>query len=187
MSLRSWTRTLFARPVTRIIRRAPARRPLSLVALEAREVPAVFMDPGFEQAVVSTDPGGFGYSPPSPWSFISPTVPGDGAGVVANGSGFGNPNAPQGTQAAFAQKTGSFSQTDYLEAGMYSINFMAAQRNDIQGVNHQTFDVVLDGQVVGSFEPRDEVYRPYGTPSFVVAAAGTHARVPRHEHLSQYR
>ena len=52
------------------------------------------------------------------------------AGVSSNGSAFtsGNPNAPDGSQVAFLQGTGSMSQSVYLDAGTYSLSFLAAQR-----------------------------------------------------------
>jgi hypothetical protein len=51
MTVYSWIRKLFARPLTRPVRRAPARGRLAVEALEAREVPATFnvtngIDPG---------------------------------------------------------------------------------------------------------------------------------------------
>jgi hypothetical protein len=60
----------------------------------------------------------------SPWTFLS------SAGLAGNGSGVtaGNPNAPDGTQVAFLQMTGEFSQSITLAAGSYSIGFLAAQR-----------------------------------------------------------
>ncbi len=60
-------------------------------------------DAGFEQPSVGA--GKFQYDPAgSPWAFSG------NAGISANNSGFtsGNPPAPQGTQVAFLQKTGSF-------------------------------------------------------------------------------
>ena len=47
-----------------------------------------------------------------------------------NGSDFtvGNPNAPNGNQVAFLKNNASMSQTVYLEAGVYNLSFLAAQR-----------------------------------------------------------
>src|SRR5262245_53453656 len=42
MSIRSWLRSLFTRPASRTIRKAPRRARLSLEALEDRVVPATF-------------------------------------------------------------------------------------------------------------------------------------------------
>src|SRR5204862_434248 len=67
---------------------------------------AVFADRGFEQ--VSVGAGNFQYRPAgSPWTFTG------GAGIAGNYSGFtsGNPSAPEGTQVAFLQGTGSYSQS----------------------------------------------------------------------------
>src|SRR5262245_41505039 len=63
-----------------------------------------------------------------PWTFTSTSNTGDGAALAANGSTFGNPNAPVGTQAAFLQRKGSISQTVSLAAGTYVLGFQAAQR-----------------------------------------------------------
>ena len=64
--------------------------------------------------------------PNSSWSFSGK------AGVAANGSGYtqGSPPAPEGTQVAFLQMTGSFSQVVTAWAGgSYQITFKAAQRS----------------------------------------------------------
>ena len=72
--------------------------------------------------------GQFRYRPTgSPWTFTG------GAGISANGSGFtaGNPPAPQGSQVAFLQGTGSFSQAVAgWAAGSYRLTFYAAQRGN---------------------------------------------------------
>ena len=64
---------------------------------------------------------GFQYRPAgSPWTFAG------GAGIAGNGSGFtaGNPPAPEGTQVAFLQRTGSFSQAVAgWAAGTYLLTF----------------------------------------------------------------
>ena len=91
--------------------------------------------------------GHFRYRPTgSPWTFT-----GD-AGISANGSGFtsGNPPAPQGTQVAFLQGTGSFSQAVAgWAAGTYVLTFYAAQRGNYQA-SRQDFQVLVDGVVVGT-------------------------------------
>ena len=91
-------------------------------------------DAGFEQVAVGA--GQFQYNPTgSPWAFA-----GD-AGIAANGSGFtaGNPPAPEGTQVAFLQKAGSFSQAVAgWAAGSYRLTFYAAQRGN-NGTSRQDF------------------------------------------------
>ena len=74
------------------------------------------------------------------------------AGVSGNGSGFtsGNPNAPQGSQVAFLQNAGSFSQAVTLTAGSYAISFSAAQRATYQS-STQTFQLLIDGVVRVSY------------------------------------
>jgi hypothetical protein len=96
------------------------------------------------------------------------------AGVASNGVGYftsGNPNAPQGTQVAFVQGAGSsFSQSINFSAGTYSLTFEAAQR----GVNGgETFNVLVDGQVVGSFRPGGTSYSTFATYNFALSA-GSH-------------
>ncbi|MFZ3374121.1 MAG: RHS repeat-associated core domain-containing protein, partial [Chthoniobacterales bacterium] len=62
--------------------------------------------------------------PDSTWSYQ-----GD-AGLVHNGSGFGNVNAPDGVQAAFVQENGVVWQTFTTAGGTYTLSFQAAQRGN---------------------------------------------------------
>ena len=54
MSLRSWIRTLFARPVTRPTRKAPNRARLVVEALEDRRVPAAFTVTNVTASITAT-------------------------------------------------------------------------------------------------------------------------------------
>ena len=125
-------------------------------------------DPGFEQVQVGA--GQFQYRPTgSPWTFTG------SSGISANNSGFtsGNPPAPQGTQVAFLQGTGSFSQTvTGWAAGSYVLTFDAAQRGNNQA-SQQDFEVLVDGVVVGTFTPSGTSYQTYTTAAFTVTA-GSH-------------
>jgi hypothetical protein len=129
-------------------------------------------DAGFEQPFAGRAGafGSFVYDPKGlAWTFAGP------AGVSANGSGFtaANPAAPQGSQVAFLQETGSFSQSVAgWAAGSYVITFDAAQRRNYQG-SHQDFKVLVDGAVVGNFTPSGTAYQGYITTAFTVAA-GAH-------------
>jgi hypothetical protein len=117
------------------------------------------LDPGFELPALGSGyqyAGSMSANPPtgSGWTFApsvtTPTAPNPGAGVAYNGSGFtsGNPNAPQGVQVCFLQGAGaSVSQTASFPAGTYTVSFMAAQRSG----DAQTFQVLVDGIVVGNF------------------------------------
>jgi hypothetical protein len=92
--------------------------------------------------------------------------------VSANGTGFtsGNPNAPEGTQVAFLQGEGSFSQTVAgLQAGVYQISFMAAQRVNVQA-SEQDFDVLVDGSLIYGCTPVGPVYADYTTVTFALMA-----------------
>ena len=84
----------------------------------------------------------------SPWQFTGDT------GVSGNASGFtiGNPNAPNGTQVAFLKNNGTISQTVYLDAGVYDLSFLAAQRTNFQTQN-QEIEVLVDGAEVGAIVP----------------------------------
>src|SRR5206468_3281540 len=91
-------------------------------------------DTGFEQVQVGA--GDYQYRPTgSPWTFSG------NSGISANNSAFtsGNPPAPEGTQVAFLQTTGSFTQTvTGWSAGSYVLSFDAAQRGNHQA-SHQDF------------------------------------------------
>ena len=124
-------------------------------------------DTGFETPNVGTGTyGAFQYYPSgSPWTFSG------SSGISGNGSGFtdGNPNAPQGTQVAFLQALGSVSQSLSFTAGTYSLSFSAAQRGN-GNYSSQTFQVLVDGTVVGTFTPADTNYAGYTTSKFTVGA-----------------
>jgi hypothetical protein len=124
------------------------------------------LDGGFETPAL--DSGSFEYEPGgTDWLFAGT------AGVAANNSGFtvGNPNAPEGSQVAFLQETGSISQSLYLDPGIYLLSFMAAQRSG----NSQQIEVLLDGtQVVGEYAPSGTQYSLIQTGNFTVATAGIH-------------
>ncbi len=114
--------------------------------------------------------GNFQYDPTgSPWAFSS------SAGISGNNSGFtsGNPPAPQGSQVAFLQGTGSFTQSVAgWAAGSYVLTFDAAQRENYQA-SQQNLNVLIDGSVVGTFTPSSTSYQSYSTAVFTVTA-GTH-------------
>ncbi len=121
-------------------------------------------DAGFEAPSIGTRQ--FQYDPSGTiWTYTA------AAGVSANGSGFtsANPAAPQGTQVAFLQRAGSFSQSITLAAGNYQISFQAAQRAN----NHQNFSVLVDGNSVGTFTPVGSNYALYSTGTFALTS-GTH-------------
>ena len=132
--------------------------------------PVGVIDPGFESPALGTGAGTFVFDPTgSPWTFSG------GAGVTNNQSPYtsGNPNAPQGTQVAFLQRIGSISQSVFLDAGAYVINFEAAQRGNF-GTSAQTFQVLVDGNVVGIFNNvGGTAYTPLSTSIFT-ATAGLH-------------
>ena len=119
---------------------------------------------GFEAPALGN---GFQYRPSgASWTFSG------NAGESGNHSGFtgSNPNAPQGTQVAFLQMTGSFSQTIAgWTPGTYQISFQAAQRVN----NHQNFYVLVDGNSYGNFTPAGSSYASYTTSTFSVTG-GTH-------------
>jgi hypothetical protein len=138
--------------------------------VRVNRVLTLLSDPGFGAPNVGTGTyGAFQYqSGGSPWTFDA------GSGVAGNGSGFtaGNPDAPQGTQVAFLQATGSLSQAVTFAAGTYSLSFLAAQRQNFQ-YSSQTIQVQVDGNVVGTYTPGSPSYTAYTTAGFTVTA-GAH-------------
>ncbi len=123
-------------------------------------------DAGFETPPVGN---GYQYNPTgTAWTFSGASP--SGSGVAGNNSAFtsGNPNAPQGTQVAFLQETGTITQSVAgWSAGTYTISFYAAQRANY---GSQNFEVLVDGSVVGTFTPTTTTYQPYSTSTFTVAA-----------------
>jgi len=116
-----------------------------------------FVNEGFESPVLSN----FAYVPSAPgWTFTGYS------GIAPNRSGFGNTDAPEGTQAAILQMGSSFSQTVTFSAGTYNISFYAAQR----GGNHQNFDVYVDSALIGNFTPVSSAFNAYTTDIFTVPA-----------------
>ncbi len=132
--------------------------------------PTGFSDSGFETPTQGTGTSAYHYDPTgTAWSFTG------GAGVAGNGSGFtaGNPNAPQGTQVAFLQETGTMTQTvDFAAAGSYQVNFSAAQRANY-GTSNESLQVLVDGNTVGTFTPASTSYTMLTTVAFTVTA-GNH-------------
>jgi RHS repeat-associated protein len=109
--------------------------------------------------------GNFQYGPTGgSWSFIN------GAGISAGGSGFtGGAFIPQGSQVAFIQSNGEFSQSlsGFQANTNYVITFVAAQRTNCCNAGGQQFAVYLDGTLLGTFNPPlNGVYTEYSTASF---------------------
>ena len=124
-------------------------------------------DSGFETVAVGKS---FQYRPSgSAWTFAG------SAGVSGPGSAFtaGGPVAPEGSQVAFLQGNGSITQTIAgWRARTYRISFRSAERGNF-GTSAEDFQVLVDGGVVGTFQPTGTSYQAYATPVFTVTA-GSH-------------
>jgi hypothetical protein len=134
--------------------------------LEGVQIYQVIGAYGFELPTVGT---GYQYDPAgTPLSFTGT------AGIAGNGSDLtsGNPDAPQGSQVAFLEGTGGFSASGYVPAGTYTISFSAAQR--AANRSSQTFQILIDGAVVGTFTPSSISYTAYTTNALTVTA-GIHS------------
>ena len=110
------------------------------------------------------------YTPTNAFWNFSGTNAGYGSGLIANGSGFGNPNAPDGIQAAFVQSNGVISQvlSGFIPGTNYTLTFYAAERSG----NAQTWNVTIDGAVIASYNPGSGAtsYATY-TATFTATAA----------------
>ncbi|MCD6049166.1 MAG: metallophosphoesterase, partial [Verrucomicrobia bacterium] len=77
------------------------------------------------------------------------------SGISSNNTAFtsGNPNAPQGTQVAFLQRTSSVSQalSGFIPNTAYTVVHSAAQRKF--GTLGQTWDVRINGSSIAAFAP----------------------------------
>jgi hypothetical protein len=129
-------------------------------------------DLGFENVGVGS---GYAYNPSgSAWTFSGSSP--DGSGITGNNSPFtgSNPLAPQGSQVAFIQETGSISQSiPSWGTGTYQLSFSSAQRGDNNNTG-EDFEVLVDQAVVGSFMPGSSSYQTLTTPTFSITTAGTH-------------
>ena len=112
--------------------------------------PPGFSDPSFENPSQGSGESAYQYDPTGSWWSFSGS-----AGLAGNDSAFTSHNsvAPQGSQVAFIQKTGTIRQTVHINAtGSYQISVTAAQRNNAAG-SHEEVEVEVDGTVVGTFTP----------------------------------
>ena len=98
----------------------------------------------------------------------------NGSGILANGSAFANPNAPDGSQAAFVQAYGSFSQSlsGFVPGRVYTVTYFAAQRSGDNQNGGESWKVLIDSQPIQTNAPGGTSYAPY-TASFT-ATATTH-------------
>jgi len=128
---------------------------------------------GFETPSIGN---GYQYNPPGGlWSFSGASP--NGSGIVGNGSLFGNPNAPQGVQAAFVQEHGTISQaiSGFTPGIIYTLSFLAAERFN----NNESWSVTVNGAVIASFNPGSSAtsYVNYTTTFTATAATETVAFV----------
>jgi autotransporter-associated beta strand protein len=118
-------------------------------------------------------PGSYQYNPSGEaWTFNG-TSP-SGSGIVANGSGFSNPNAPEGTQAAFVQSYGTITQTlpGFTPGTLYTITYSAAQRSGGSQHGGESWNVDIDNTPIKTNNPGSTSYTTY-TATFT-ATAVTH-------------
>lgn len=89
------------------------------------------------------------------------------SGVQTNISAFEPPAAPEGNQTAYLKTdsgmNGEFSQEINFKPGTYAVGFKAANRTSFGG--QQTFDVLFDDTVIGSFAPSG-AFTEFATDSF---------------------
>jgi predicted alpha-1,6-mannanase (GH76 family) len=130
-------------------------------------------NPSFETPNVGTggyepNPGGAG------WTFT-----GD-CGIQANGSAWGAPTAPAGTQTAYMQSAtgatdGTISQWCFCSIGTYTISFAAALRASPNN-GAISINVLVDGTLLGSYSPTTTTsFTTYTTSSFTTTTAGNHS------------
>jgi fibronectin-binding autotransporter adhesin len=134
---------------------------LSLNSISGVTAPAV-ANGGFESPTLAA--GSFQYeggTTTGSWTY------GGSAAISTNGSGFtgGNPPAPQGSQVAVLQETGSASQSisGFTAGQYYTVSFSAAQR---AGDPPSSVQVTLDGVSLGTFTPSGTSYQVEMTSPF---------------------
>lgn len=127
---------------------------------------------GFETPAVGA--GNYQYNPAG-GSWIFGGASGNGSGLVANGSGFANPNAPQGSQAAFIQSYGSVAQTlaGFTPGVTYTISFSAAQRGGTAQHGGESWNVMIDNTVITNFNVGGTNYASYAAAFTATATVHT--------------
>ncbi|HZI33570.1 MAG TPA: alpha-L-rhamnosidase C-terminal domain-containing protein, partial [Candidatus Binatia bacterium] len=122
-------------------------------SFEVSARPQFVFNAGFETPQV----GAYQYNPSGgSWTF-TPQSGNNGSGITANDSLFdsGNPNAPEGVQAAFLQSISSISQTisGFVPGAHYAVTFSAAQRAGQFQHGGQTWNLKLDNAVIANYNP----------------------------------
>jgi hypothetical protein len=123
---------------------------------------------GFELPSIGT--GNYQYNPVGAyWTFSG--FPGNGSGLIANGSGFSNPNAPQGAQAAFVQSNGVVSQvlSGFAPGTTYTITVAAAQRPSVNQHGGESWNVMVDSSAIKTNTPGGTSYADT-TATFIASA-----------------
>jgi len=141
------------------------------VAIGSAAIPNTLANTSFEAPVVGN---GFAYGPTGAnvgWTFAS-------AGVQGNGSAWGAAVAPNGSQTAFIQQTGTISQTFNLDPGNYTLALQVARRNySVPAGSAQPIRVTIDGTQIGSLvTPPSTAFTPIAIP-FSIATSGMHTLV----------
>lgn len=124
-------------------------------------------DRGFETPAIGNN---FSYAPTgSPWTFSAPGA-NVGAGILGNGSAFGNPPAPEGSKVGFVQSTGWLSlPVPGINLTLpWTVSFLAAQRSYQPGGASNTVNIYLDNVQIGSVTPSGTNYSMYSVSSSAV-------------------
>ena len=136
-----------------------------------------FEDPNLGWGVVSG--GGNGGGNEGGWNLTSWDGGVNESAIAANGSPYGNPDAPDGSQVlAIEGNATAWQDVTFSEAGNYTLSFQAAYTNANQGWNWfngtNPIAVQIDGVTVGTFTPgSNDHFDAYQTDSFAVTA-GVH-------------
>ena len=137
------------------------------VTVAAPPPPPAFVNASFEIPAIGST---YRYAPTGAgigWTF-SPL-----SGIQGNGSSWAAAPAPNGTQTAFIQSTGSISQALSLNAGTYTLTLQAAQRFCGDMLCTQRIRIAVDGIQVGSLvSPAGTSFSPFSV-TFSVATSGS--------------
>lgn len=124
---------------------------------------STFLNGGFEQPALDNNYSSYTFRPAfANWNFDSNT------GVTGMNSVFNlhNEATPKGDQVAFIRQGNSICQTiEISQPGNYSLNLLGALRfNNSESV--QTVDVMLDGNLIDSFNFNTTTFKRYETKQF---------------------